>query len=82
MGDNEINDNKKYTSNAGNLDGRWDAAVGCGGASPNGAHSGLHSKPLDDAIGRVLASHCRGMSAMVNDRSKTQNTNKKLYLGS
>ena len=28
------------------------------GASPNGAHPGLHSKPLDAAIGRVPAPYC------------------------
>jgi len=37
---------------------------GCGGAmqgaSPNGAHLGLHSKPLDAAILLVLALHCCG----------------------
>ena len=27
---------------------------------PDGAHPGLHPKPLDAAIGRVLASHCHG----------------------
>ena len=30
------------------------------GAFPDGAHPGLHSKPMDAAIGRVLASHRRG----------------------
>jgi len=27
---------------------------------PNGAHPGLHLKPLDDAIGRVPAPYCPG----------------------
>ena len=30
------------------------------GASPNGAQPGLHLKPTDAAIGRVLALHCPG----------------------
>jgi hypothetical protein len=30
------------------------------GASPDGAHPGLHSKPLDAAIGRVPAPYCPG----------------------
>ena len=30
------------------------------GASPDGSHPGLHSKPVDAAIRRVLASHCHG----------------------
>jgi len=37
---------------------------GCGGAMwgalPDESHPGLHSKPLDFSIRRVLASHCRG----------------------
>jgi hypothetical protein len=31
---NEINDDKKYTSNAGNFDHRVDAAVQCGAHCP------------------------------------------------
>jgi len=32
----------------------------CDAASPNGAHPGLHSKPLDAAIGRVPAPYPPG----------------------
>jgi len=52
------------------------------GAFPNGAHPGLHLKPLDAAIGRVLASHRRGGRHGSRIRPKTQNTNKKLFLAS
>ena len=53
------------------------------GASPNGANPRLHSKPPDAAIGWVLALHHRG--GCHDGRrfwSKTQNTNKKLFLAS
>jgi len=30
------------------------------GASPKGAHPGLHLKPLDAAIGQVTAPYCPG----------------------
>ena len=56
---------------------------GCGGTtragSPNGAHPELHSKPLDAAIGRVLASHRRGGRHGRQLRSKTQNTKKTIF---
>ena len=52
------------------------------GGSPDGAHPGLHSKPLDAAIGQVLASHRRGGRHGQQFWSKTQNTNKKLFLAS
>ncbi len=47
---NEINDDKKYTSNAGNFDGHAYTVVRPG-TSPDGAHPWLHAKPLDAAIG-------------------------------
>ena len=50
------------------------------GASPDEAQPGLHSKPMDAAIGRVLASHRRGGHHGRRFWSKTQNTNKKLFL--
>jgi hypothetical protein len=37
---------------------------------------------MDAAIGRVLASHCRGGRLGRGFWSKTQNTNKKLFLAS
>ena len=30
------------------------------GTSPDGAHPGLHSKPLDAAIGQLPVPHCPG----------------------
>jgi hypothetical protein len=50
--------------------------------APDGAHPGLHPNPLDAAIGRVLSSHRRGGRYGQRFRSKTQNTNKKLFLAS
>jgi hypothetical protein len=52
------------------------------GASPDEAQPGLHSKPMDSAIGQVLASHCHGGRHGRQFWSKTQNTNKKLFLAS
>jgi hypothetical protein len=59
---NKIDGNKKYTSNAGNFDGHADTAYSGAmqGASPNGAHSWLHAKPLDAAIGQVPAPYRPG----------------------
>jgi hypothetical protein len=37
-------------------------------------------KPMDAAIGRVLALHCPGGRHGPQFRSKTQNTTKKLFL--
>ncbi len=43
---------------------RFRQPCGCGGAmqgaSTDEAHPGLYSKPMDAAIERVLALHCRG----------------------
>ena len=59
---------------------------GCGGAMrgtlPNEAQPGLHLKPMYATIGRVLALHRRGGRNGQRIRSKTQNTNKKLFLAS
>ena len=38
----------------------WRCSGTTWGASPNGAHPGLHSKPLDAAIGQVPAPYCSG----------------------
>ena len=62
---------------------RYQLPCGCGGTtrggSPNGAHLGLHSKPLDAAIGRVLASHRRSGRHGQRFWSKTQNTKKNYF---
>ncbi len=61
MANNEINGDKKYTSNAGNFDGHADTLTGTmQGTSPNGAHPWLHVKPLDAAMGQVPAPYCPG----------------------
>ena len=52
------------------------------GASPDGAHPGLHSKPLDAAIGRVPAPYCPGGRHGRRFRKNTQNTNKTQLLAS
>jgi len=52
------------------------------GASSDEAQPGLHSKPMDAAIGRVFASHRRGGPHGRRFWLKTQNTNKKLFLAS
>jgi hypothetical protein len=52
------------------------------GASPDEAHQGLHSKPMDAAIGQVLALHRHDGRHGRRFQSKTQNTNKKLFLAS
>ncbi len=60
----------------------WRCSDTTRGASPNGAYPGLHSKPLDAAIGRVPVPHCPG-GAMVNKfKWNTQNTNKTQFLAS
>jgi len=52
------------------------------GASPDGAHPGLHSKPLDAAIGRVPAPYRPGGRHGRRFRKNTQNTNKTQLLAS
>ena len=52
------------------------------GASPDEAQLELPLKPMNAAIGRVLASHCRGGRHGRRYWSKTQNTNKTLFLAS
>ena len=73
MGDNEIDDNKKYTSNVGNLDCHaWQFRLpcGCGGAmrvaSPNGAHPGLHRSHWMPLLGECL-SRIAMTATMVNE---------------
>jgi hypothetical protein len=52
------------------------------GASTDEAQPELQLKPLDAAIGQVIASHCHGGRHGRRFWSKTQNTNKKLFLAS
>ena len=62
MGNSGIEDNKKYTSNAGDFDCHADAAMQCRAhcPMPDGAHLWLHVKPLDAAIGQVSKPHHLG----------------------
>ena len=57
VANNEIGDNKNAgkstTISMAMAMQRYDASGTTRGASPDGAHPGLHSKPLDAAIGRV-----------------------------
>jgi hypothetical protein len=50
------------------------------GALLDGSHPGLHSKPLDAAIGRVPAPYCPSGRHGNEFVETTQNTNKKLFL--
>ena len=52
------------------------------GASPDGAHPGLHSKPLDAAIGRVPAPYCPAAIMVNKFVENTLNTNKTQLLTS
>jgi hypothetical protein len=52
------------------------------GTSPNKAHPGLHSKPLDAAIGWVPAPYCPDSGHGQRIRINTQNTNKTQLLAS
>ena len=81
MTNNQSDDNKKYTSNAGDFDRHADTVVRWG-ASHDGAHPWLHAKPLDDAIGQVLVPHCPSGRHGQRICCKTQNTNKTQHLAS
>jgi hypothetical protein len=50
---NEIDGNKKYTSNAGDFDGHADTLVQCGAHRPVERLCSFNAKPLDAAIGQV-----------------------------
>jgi hypothetical protein len=54
----------------------WRCSGTTRGALPDGAHPGLHSKPLDAAIGRVPAPYRPGGRHGRRFRKNTQNTNK------
>ena len=60
----------------------WQCSGTTRGASPDGAHPGLHLKPLDAAISRVLTSYCPGGRHGRRFRKNTQNTNKTQLLAS
>ena len=60
----------------------WRCSGTTRGASPDGAHPGLHSKPLDAAIGRVPAPYRPGGRHGRRFRKNTQNTNKTQLLAS
>jgi hypothetical protein len=52
------------------------------GTSPDGAYRWLHAKPLDAAIGRVLAQYQPGGRHGHRRRHHDQNTNKTQFLAS
>ena len=60
----------------------WRCSGTMRGASPNGAHPGLHLKPLDAAIGRVPAPYCPDGRHGRRIRIKHTNTNKTQLLPS
>ena len=81
MGNNKINDDKKW------LKCWWFwLPWRCGdmmrGASTNESHTGLHSKPLDAAIGWVPMFYCRGCRDGHRFEWNTQNTNRTQLLAS
>ena len=54
VGDNESTTTKMQANH-------WQLCSGTTwGASPDGAHPGLHPKPLDAVIGQVATSYCPG----------------------
>ena len=60
----------------------WRCSGTTRGASPDGAYPGIHSKPLDAAIGRVPAPYRPGGRHGRQFRKNTQNTNKTQLLAS
>ena len=58
VGDNESTATKNQVVNQRQLRLPWQCSGTMRGASPDGAHPGLHSKPLDAAIGQVPAPYC------------------------
>ena len=61
----------------------WNPAVRCRAHRPMKHNQpGLPLKPMDAAIGQVLALHCSGGRHGRRFWSKTQNTTKKLFLAS
>ena len=60
----------------------WRCSGTMRGASPDGAHPGLHLKPLDAAIGQVPASIVTPAAMVDEFKFNTQNTNKTQLLPS
>jgi hypothetical protein len=60
VANNEIDGNKKYTSNAGNIDGHVHTAVQCGVHCPIEGIRGFMRKLLDAAIWQVPMPNCLG----------------------
>jgi hypothetical protein len=79
MGDKKMDDSKIIHVKC------WQLRLpcGCGGVlrdtSTNGAHPGLHLKPLDAAIGQVPLLHRPGSRIGQRIRCITQNTTRKLF---
>ena len=60
VGDNESTATKNQVVNQRQLRLPWQCSGTMRGASTDGAHPGLQSKPLDAAIGQVLAPYHPG----------------------
>jgi hypothetical protein len=77
MGNNEINNNKKHTSNAGNFDYHADAAVRCGAHRPMKHIPGFTRSHCMPPSGECF--HCMAVAAAVVDnfgrKYKTLTTN-------
>ena len=80
--------NNESTTTKNNKANRWQFRLPCRcggtmrGTSPNEAHPGLHSKPLDAAIGRVPAPYRPDGRHGRRIRTKHTNTNKTQLLPS
>jgi len=59
VGDNDIGDNRNAVKST-TISMAMAMQGTTRGASPDGAHPGLHLKPMDATIGQVLALHCHG----------------------
>ncbi len=82
VANNEIDSDKKYTSNAGNF--WWPCRYGGAmqGTLPYGTHPWLHAKPLDATIRQVPMRYRPGGRHGRRFRMKQKNTNKRQLLPS
>jgi hypothetical protein len=78
MGDNKIDDNKKYTSNAGNFGCHADAAVQCRVHPPMWHIPGFTKSHWMPTLGEC-SHHIAVVAAMVNNFGQKHNTLTKNY---
>jgi hypothetical protein len=81
-GQQQIQHNKKCMQIDDDFEDHVESGGTMRGTSPNEAQPRLPLKPMDAAIGQVLALHCSGGRHGRRFWSKTQNTTKKLFLAS